>query len=139
MVITKRELYLTAALIWGIPGFAITYKGIAAYNKMPQPQLWLWLTITFGVIIFFYIIFKRVAGQYIKRIATLSNVRSLYQTFPTNGWILLLFMIMLGIILKNIPTIPLEFTASFYSGLGPMLILSSIQFLRAALGDKTRL
>lgn len=139
MVITKRELYLTAALIWGIPGFAITYKGITAYNKMPQPQLWLWLTITLGVIIFFYIIFKQVAGQYIKRIATLSNVRSLYQTFPTNGWILLLFMIMLGIILKNIPTIPLEFTASFYSGLGPMLILSSIQFVRAALGDKTRL
>lgn len=139
MVITKRELYLTAALIWGIPGFAITYKGIAAYNKIPQPHLWLWLAITLGVIIFFYIIFKRVTGQYIKRIATLSNVRSLYQTFPTNGWILLLFMIMLGIILKNIPTIPLEFTASFYSGLGPMLILSSIQFLRAAFCDKARL
>ena len=139
MVITKRELYLTAALIWGIPGFAITYKGITAYNKMPQPQLWLWLAITFGVIIFFYFIFKRVAGQYIKHIATLSQPYSLYQTFPTNGWILILFMMTLGIILKNIPTIPLEFTASFYSGLGPMLILSSIQFLRAALGDKTRL
>ncbi len=34
-----------------------------------------------------------------------------------------------GFLLKIIPYVPLEFTASFYSGLGPMLLLSSFRFL----------
>ena len=38
-------------------------------------------------------------------------------------------MMGLGIILKHIPEIPSAFTASFYSGLGPMLLLSSLRFM----------
>lgn len=35
-----------------------------------------------------------------------------------------------AVALKFIPGIPLEFTASFYSGLGPMLLFASARFLR---------
>lgn len=45
------------------------------------------------------------------------------------GIIISLFMMGLGIALKHIPGIPPTFTASFYSGLGPMLILSSVRFM----------
>lgn len=56
---------------------------------------------------------------------------NLLHTFPVKGWVLLVFMMSLGILLKNIPNIPLEFIASFYSGLGPMLVVSAVRFLSA--------
>jgi hypothetical protein len=56
----------------------------------------------------------------------------IWQIFPPKGWILLLFMMGLGIALKYIPGIPMAFTASFYSGLGPMLVVAAVRFMAAA-------
>ena len=50
-------------------------------------------------------------------------------TFPLRGWILIICMTSLGLVLKHIPHIPTEFTASFYSGLGPMLIWAAGRFV----------
>ena len=47
----------------------------------------------------------------------------------TAGVLFAFFMISLGITLKHIPGVPSAFTASFYSGLGPMLLLSSLRFM----------
>lgn len=38
-------------------------------------------------------------------------------------------MMGLGIALKHIPQVPSAFTAAFYSGLGPMLLISSVRYL----------
>lgn len=131
MVVPRRFLYLIAALIWGIPGITITTKGVSAYSNIQPSQLWWLLVATACVIIFFFWIFRRVSGRYIERIATLPERCPPYQTFPPKGWVLILFMMGLGIALKFIPNMPIQFTASFYSGLGPMLILSAVRFLVA--------
>ena len=131
MVVAKRYLYLVAAILWGVPGISITIKGVVAYYSMPQWQLWWLLIATLCVIAAFFYMFRGVAGRYIARIETLPDRSPLYHTFPLRGWILLLFMMGLGIAVKNIPAIPLQFIASFYSGLGPMLILSSVRFVSA--------
>ena len=52
-----------------------------------------------------------------------------WHIFPARGWALLIFMMGLGIALKHIPGVSSAFTASFYSGLGPMLLVSSTRFL----------
>jgi hypothetical protein len=59
----------------------------------------------------------------------LPNTVMIWQIFPPNGWVMLVFMMGLGITLKYIPALPMSFTASFYSGLGPMLILAALRFL----------
>ncbi len=64
-----------------------------------------------------------------KGIAALPEKVKIWQTFPTRGWILLVFMMGLGIALKHIPGVPSAFTASFYTGLGPMLLLSAGRYL----------
>ena len=131
MLMPRKCLYLIAALIWGIPGITITLKGINAYSNI-QPSQLLWLLVaTACTVIFFFCIFRRVTRRYIERIATLPDKCPPHQTFPPKGWILILFMMGLGITLKFIPGIPVQFTASFYTGLGPMLILSSLQFIFA--------
>ena len=125
----RKHLYIVASLIWGIPGIIITSKGIFAYTMQPSDDLWWLLLITAAVLTGFFLIFRRIVGRYCDRISSLPDKVTIWQTFPTRGWILIVFMMGLGIVLKHIPAIPSSFTASFYSGLGPMLLLSSFRFV----------
>ena len=125
----RIHLLITAAIIWGIPGITLTIKGISAYLAQPKSDLWWLLLITLFVLTSFFFIFRKIVNRYSKRIINLPEPNNLLQTFPFRGWFLLIFMMGLGISLRYIPNIPLAFTACFYSGLGPMLILSAIKFL----------
>ncbi len=70
-------------------------------------------------------------------IITTKGIKAYGMQLSENLWWLLLitvsvlaafFMMGLGIALKHIPQIPSAFTASFYSGLGPMLLISAFRF-----------
>ena len=126
----KRFLYLIAALIWGIPGVMITIKGIKAYTAMPSDELVWLLLITAGVLSGFILMFRRIVNRYCGLIDEQPEKKSIWYTFPLRGWILIICMSCLGIALKFMPFIPAEFTASFYSGLGPALIIAAILFLK---------
>ena len=121
-------MYFIAGLIWGIPGVIISVKGIDAYRIQPSENIWWLLLITVAVMSGFFLMFRRIVKRYCVRIASLPDKVKIWHAFPVRGWILIVFMMGLGIVLKNIPEIPSAFTASFYSGLGPMLLLSSIRF-----------
>ena len=126
----KKNLYCIAALIWGIPGIIITIKGIRTYLSMAPQNLWWLLLITAAVIASFYMMFSRIVDRYSARIAAQPQKTTVWQTFPLRGWILIVCMTCLGIVLKHIPAVPAAFTASFYSGLGPMLLFAALRFLR---------
>lgn len=125
----RKHLYVVAAVIWGIPGIMITLKGIKAYTIQPSENLWWLLLITAFVLVSFFLMFRRIVDRYSDRIASLPERVKIWQTFPLRGWILLIFMMSLGIALKHIPGIPSAFTASFYTGLGPMLLFSAGRFM----------
>ena len=125
----RKHLYVVAAVIWGIPGIMITLKGIKAYTIQPSENLWWLLLITAFVLASFFLMFRRIVDRYSERIASLPERVKIWQTFPLRGWILLIFMMSLGIALKHIPGIPSAFTASFYTGLGPMLLFSAGRFM----------
>ncbi len=82
------------------------------------------------VLVGFFFMFRSIVDRYSRRISTLPDKVSPLKTFPLRGWILIIFMTSLGLVLKMIPNIPPEFTASFYSGLGPMLIWAACRFVR---------
>ena len=125
----RKHLYFAASVIWGIPGIMITIKGIKAYADQPSENLWWLLLITAFVLASFFLMFRRIVDRYSDRIASLPERVKIWQTFPLRGWILLVFMMFLGIALKHIPGIPSAFTASFYTGLGPMLLLSAGRYM----------
>lgn len=125
----KKHLYFVAGLIWGVPGIIISIKGIRAYRMQPSENLWWLLMITVAVLASFFMMFRRIVDRYRERIASLPAKVKIWQTFPARGWILIVFMMGLGIALRHIPAIPSAFVASFYSGLGPMLVFSSLRFM----------
>ena len=129
-LINKRILYLIAAAIWGIPGVIIAVKGIRAYTTMPADELWWLCLITLGVLISFIWMFRRIVNRYCNLITALPDKTTIGHTFPLRGWVLIVCMSSLGIALKFVSCIPVEFTASFYSGLGPALIFAAFLFLK---------
>jgi len=125
----RNTLYYIAAALWGIPGVIITVKGIKSYLTMPAGKLWWLLLITVAVLTGFFFMFRRIVDKYAARIASQPERTSIWQTFPLRGWILIFCMSCLGIALKFISGVPAEFTASFYSGLGPMLVFAAVRFI----------
>ncbi|MBR6346717.1 MAG: hypothetical protein IKR69_04940 [Bacteroidales bacterium] len=128
--IKRIFLYFIAAFIWGVPGFILTIKGVRAYSTMPAQKIWWLLLITVFVLGSFFFMFRGIVDRYSRRISSLPDKVSPLQTFPLRGWILIICMTSLGLVLKLIPLVPAEFTASFYSGLGPMLIWAAYRFVR---------
>ena len=123
-----KHLFYIAAIIWGMPGFFITVKGLTAYTNQPPLCGWWLMLISLAVMSAFLMIFRRIVAKYSQKIASLTGRITLWDTFPKSGWAIILFMMGLGIALKLTPGIPAAFTASFYSGLGPALIYSAIKF-----------
>lgn len=126
---SRKNLYYIAAAFWGIPGVIITVKGIRAYLAMPAHKLWWLMLITAFVLVSFFIMFRKIVDKYSARIAAQPKTTTFWQAFPLRGWILIVCMSCLGIALRFIPGIPAEFTASFYSGLGPMLMVAAGLFI----------
>lgn len=78
----------------------------------------------------FYMMFTGIVRKYSERIHSLPGPEEpIYKTFSLNGYIIIAFMITLGITLKYIPGIPDTFFAWFYLGLGPGLLSAGIRFL----------
>lgn len=125
----RTALYYIAAALWGTPGVIITIKGVKAYLTMPGRKLWWLMLITAAVLAGFFFMFRRAADKYSAHIAAQARKTAPWRAFPLSGWILIIFMLCLGISLKFIPGIPAEFIASFYSGLGPMLLFAACRFI----------
>lgn len=71
-----------------------------------------------------------IVRKYSERILALPGPKEpVYKTFSLKGYLVIAFMISLGISLKHIPGIPQTFFAWFYMGLGPGLLSAGIRFL----------
>ena len=128
-MINRSCLYYIASVIWGIPGVIITVKGISAYFSVDKGQLWWLFIITALVLTGFIFMFSRIVAKYRRLIQKQPERTSPLKTFPVRGWTIVVFMMCLGMALKIIG-VPLAFTASFYSGLGPSLLIAAILFLK---------
>jgi len=129
--VPKRHLLLANAIVWGAPGIKILVTGIESYLHIWPSKSIVWLALgTVAVLAAFNWMFSKFVKKYSDRIlAFKEDKKSIFAFLPLKGWIIIIFMMCLGISLKFIPGIPTEFFASFYCGLGPALIVAGATFL----------
>lgn len=129
--VAKRHLLLANAIVWGAPGIKILITGVKSYFALWPSKSILWLALgTILVMTGFVWMFSKIVKKYSDRIMDFpQQKKSILAFLPVKGWILVIFMMCLGISLKHIPGVPTEFIASFYCGLGPALVSAAYLFL----------
>ena len=131
--VNREHLLLMQVLCWLAPGIVMTRKGILAMlavNELHPERVW-WLTlIAVAVVVCFSLMFNNFIIRYTNRILSFpERKKSLFAFFDLKGYVLIIFMIGLGISLKYIPGMPVEFFAGFYPGLGLALSIAGIRYL----------
>ena len=127
--IPTKYLLLVNGLLWTAIGTRIALIGIDYYQRLEQIPWWYFLL---SAIVFagFWFMFTGVVRRYSQRIMAMNEPRtSIFKTFSVKGYIIIAFMITLGITLKRIPQVPDSFIAWFYCGLGPGLLSAGIRFI----------
>ena len=127
-----RKIHLLAinGLIWTAIGTKITITGLGHYIATPAEKLCWMIPLSLLVFAGFYAMFTGIVRKYSARIHGLPSPKEpIHKTFSPKGYLIIAFMITLGIILKHIPGIPEAFFAWFYSGLGPGLLSAGLRFL----------
>lgn len=133
--VNKEHLLLMQVLCWLAPGVKILITGVQAVVQVhachPERVWWLCL-IAVAVAVCFSLMFDSFIRRYTARILNFpERKKSLFAFFDLRGYVLIIFMMGLGISLKHIPCMPVEFFAGFYPGLGTALAVSGIRYLIA--------
>ena len=131
--VNKEHLLLMQVLCWLAPGIKILITGIQAIMQVhaghPERVWWLCL-IAAAVAVGFSMMFDNFIRRYTARILNFpERKKSLFAFFDLHGYVLIFFMMGLGISLKHIPYMPVEFFAGFYPGLGTALSVAGIRYL----------
>ena len=131
--VNKEHLLLMQVLCWLGPGIKVLITGIQALLQVQtnQPERVWWLClIAVAVAVCFSLMFDNFIKRYTARILNFpERKKSLFAFFDLHGYVLIFFMMGLGISLKHIPGMPVEFFAGFYPGLGTALSIAGVRYL----------
>lgn len=132
MKVASKYLECIAGIFWSVAGFNVARIGLLAWEPAlgNLANLWMQSAATLSVFAFFFgFIFRRMYNRYTVRFAQLPLYSPIWHIFDCKGWIIILFMIGLGVTLRAFHLVPLYFIAFFYTGLGTALLFTGIRFL----------
>lgn len=131
--VNNRTLLLIAGMVWIIAGANILKIGIITW--LGDIRYWMFkvgeATIVF--LLFFYMVFLRLYKKHTKRISAKNNNSCPFSFFDIKGWVIMIFMISLGITVRKFQLLPNSFISVFYTGLSIALIITGLLFLRRGL------
>jgi len=130
--VNREHLLLMQVLCWLGPGvkiFTTGVKAMAEASSHHSGRVWWLVLIAVAVAVAFSLMFNNFVKRYTRRILDFpERKKSLFAFFDLHGYILILFMMGLGISLKFIPRMPAEFFAGFYPGLGAALSIAGLRY-----------
>ncbi len=137
--ISRGSLIIIAGIVWTLAGSNIFYIGITTWLYQSNYGWWGALGATFIFLIFFFIIFRRFYNKLTARISRKSSDKnSPFSFFDARGWMVMLFMIALGRVIRQFNIFPPPILSAFYLGLSSALLLTGLQFVRYGWFFKTK-
>lgn len=128
MKINKYYLLLIASIVWLIAGANVLNIGLQLYSAYISI-----INIILSIIIFliFWLkVFNPLVNKHTQRITSYTILQQpIYNFFDKKSFIIMAFMITLGVVIRVFHLAPERFIAIFYSGLGSALTLAGLKFL----------
>lgn len=130
MKVKKNILYLLAGLFWLIAGVNVVRIGLDVMHD-PESRLFVFLTLVLIIFfLFFQFIFARIVKENVSRIEQLDDDRvPFWQFMDKKGYIIMTFMITLGVTVRYLNLLPDFFISFFYIGLGGALTLTAFKYI----------
>ena len=124
----KNTLILIAGIVWAIAGFNIVRIGLVAYQG--NFTWWRALLSVAVYAVFQIFIFGKMVGKHTNRILQYEEERqNFFRFFDTKSYLIMVFMMTLGIGLRVSGVVPNGFIAYFYTGLGASLLTAGVLFI----------
>jgi hypothetical protein len=128
--VPKPVLIALGAALWGFAAFRILKLGFVFIEKHALHHLVNYLIGVIGFIPFFLLVFRKVSRKYVTRIKNLPQRRPcMFAFFDVRGYILMTFMITMGILVSHWKIIPELYKGTFFISLGLSLLASSVFYI----------
>lgn len=130
MKVKKNILYLFAGLFWFIAGINVVRIGADVMHDT-QSRLFVFLTLVLIIFfLFFQFVFARIVRENVTRIEQFEDEFIPFWKFmDKKGYIIMLFMITLGVTVRYLNLLPDFFISFFYIGLGGALTLTAFKYI----------
>lgn len=130
MKVKKNILFLLAGLFWLIAGVNVVRIGLDVMHD-PESRLFVFLTLVLIIFfLFFQFIFARIVKENVSRIEQLDDDQvPFWQFMDKKGYIIMTFMITLGVTVRYLNLLPDFFISFFYIGLGGALTLTAFKYI----------
>ena len=124
----KNTLILIAGIVWAIAGFNIVRIGLVAYSGN---FIWWRGLLSVAVYAAFQIfVFGKMVTKHTNRILNyVEEQQNFFRFFDTKSYLIMAFMMTLGIGLRVSGVVPNTFIAFFYTGLGASLLTAGVLFV----------
>lgn len=128
--VPKPVLIALGAVLWGFAAYRILKMGFIFIERHALHLFVNYLIGIAGFIPFFLLVFRKVSLRYITRIKNLPQRRPcMFAFFDFRGYILMTFMITMGITFSHWKIIPELYKGTFFISLGLSLLASSIFYI----------
>lgn len=124
----KHTLILIAGIVWAIAGFNIVRIGLVSYAG--NVTWWRGLLSIAVYAVFQVFIFGKMVKKHTDRILQYEEEQqTFFRFFDTKSYLIMAFMMTLGIGLRVSGVVPSGFIAYFYTGLGASLMTAGVLFI----------
>ena len=127
MNVKRNTLLLLACFVWSAAGFNIFRIGFIEYKPYHNIINYLLSVVVF--VVFQIFVFGKLVKKHTERIGNYTEERHLFiKFFDGKSFLIMAFMMILGIVLRYGGLAPKHFIAFFYAGLGASLLLAGLKF-----------
>ena len=129
--VNRQVLLITAGIVWIVAGANILRIGIVTWLNDSQYWLFKMGEATVVFLLFFILIFRRLYYKHTERITQKKQEKNCpFSFFDVKSWIVMIFMISLGISIRSLHLLPTSFISVLYTGLSLALIATGALFIR---------
>lgn len=123
------NLLYIASVVWFFAGGMLLYRGfmgVMIHSEFLLPKV---VVALFFGFVFYNLMFKKISKKYITRIEGLKNKKNpFYAFFNLRGYLMMIFMISMGVTIRLSALVPFEYLALFYIVMGTPLLFSAFRF-----------
>lgn len=132
-----KHLLIIDGIIWLVAGLNVVKLGIEAWSTLLATTVWI-IVGCIATLAAFDTMFVRMVFKNRRRIEQIpQSSRRVWHCMSLRSFLIMAFMIALGITLRHSPQVPRAFIASFYVGLGTALSTAGIVYLALPFGKIT--